>query len=103
MKSVVGKPLSKMPDDVSTDDEFKLTFYNSEGTPDKNTFFVKEEGLMNQEDTFKFNYGDLDPVDNYRCGMLEKANDLPQAASHDPTCCVQFDINSEKQFMCSDA
>jgi hypothetical protein len=51
-----------------------------------------------------FKWGDLDPIDNFRCGMKTDGIELPAAAVEkgtDDNSCIDFDIKGVKHIFCS--
>lgn len=67
-------------------------------------YFTGKSGLEDEEFEQVFAYGDLEPVDNFKCGMLTDDIELPQMAIEDgtePTCCVEFEISALRHIFCS--
>lgn len=60
-----------MPDDVDPDTEFKLAVIDAAGSRKEGEYFVKETGVMDAETKPLFEYAELDPIDDFRCGIKE--------------------------------
>lgn len=49
-------------------------------------------------------YEDLEPIDNYKCGIHTDEIDLPISAKNsgkNPDCCIDFDIKGVRHLICS--
>jgi len=61
-------------------------------------------GLDYNNNGIKVVYGELDPLDNWKCGVKTEDFELPLPAKNkntDPNCCIDFDVKGKKHVFCS--
>jgi len=50
------------------------------GAEASGSFFISKNGLENDQFEEMFMWGDIDPIDDWRCGVKEQDFDMPPAA-----------------------
>jgi len=68
------------------------------------SYFVKKDVLMDQELNEIFEYMNIDPIEEWRCGIKTDDFELPKKAAEryrDEKCCIQFDVQGEQNTVCS--
>lgn len=51
-----------------------------------------------------FSWGEVDPIDDWRCGVKENDIEMPpetEAKNTDENCCIDFDVDGKKHIFCS--
>jgi len=96
-------PLEKLPDDVEFNDEFKMEAWIG-SDHSKESFYIQKNEIANSKFQPVFEYTDIDPLDNYKCGIKTEDFRLPsdaQLKDVDPSCCINFDTKGTRNIFCS--
>lgn len=74
---VMAEPLEDVMDNVKQGDQFKLEISKDDTLLEGETYFVKETGLENEKFETVFEFGDLDAIDDWRCGIKLSDFEMP--------------------------
>lgn len=73
------KPLEQLPDDVNPGDEFHLTIVIDGLVSPGEIFFANKDELSDAETKPIFKYEELEPIDNYKCGVKIDGFEMPES------------------------
>jgi hypothetical protein len=92
-KLVQSMPLEQLPDDVSDNEEFEMETW-IDGEHKEESYFIQKTEIVDSQFDPVFEYPDIDPLENWKCGIKTEDITLPEAAvtaEQDESCCIQFD------------
>jgi hypothetical protein len=72
------KPLEQLPDDVNPGDEFHLIVAVDGKRLPSEIFFANKDDLSDDETNAIFKYEELEPIDNYKCGVKIEGLEIPE-------------------------
>lgn len=100
---VQSMPLEQLPDDVSDNEEFEMESW-IDGEHSKQSYFVQKTEIVDAQFDPIFEYPDIDPLENWKCGIKTDNIELPDDAvdaDQDESCCIQFDTKGVQNIFCS--
>lgn len=101
---ILNKPLEEVNDNVNEGQQFQLDIVKNEDVKDPATYFIRETAIEDEQLKKVFEYGDLDAIDDWHCGILLEDFELPEplVEKHiDTNCCIRFDVQSVPFTVCS--
>jgi len=75
-----------------------------DGEHDKASYYIGKTEVVDEKFQPVFAYPDIDPLDNWKCGIKTENLNLPRDAEdndQDPSCCIQFDTKGVRNTFCS--